>query len=258
MFQPWQLPFLFATGLVAGFVDSIAGGGGLITLPVLLNLGGDPGLVFGTNKLQATCGSGSAAWHYARAGTVPLRDCARVFLITLIMAALGAIVLQRLALQRPDLLRKGVPIVLILIALYALMRPQLGWEDRHPKMPRPVFDLLFGVLLGFYDGFFGPGTGTFWTIAFVVCLGFNLTKATGYTKVVNLASNVGALTLFLWHRNVDFAAGLTMGAGQLLGARVGSKMVVKRGAKFIRPIFISMVIAVTLKLVYDAYLRPPG
>jgi uncharacterized membrane protein YfcA len=255
MFAVWQLPILFATGLVAGFVDAIAGGGGLITLPVLLSFGGNNALVFGTNKLQATCGSGSAAWHYARAGTVPVHDCTRIFLVTLIFSAIGAVLLQLFALQRPDLLKKIVPIVLVLVALYALLRPQLGLEDRQPRMSRPSFDVLFGALLGFYDGFFGPGVGTFWTIAFVTCLGFNLTRATGYTKVVNLASNAGALTLFLWRHNVDFGAGLAMGLGQVLGARMGAKMVLERGAKFIRPVFISVVIALTLKLIWDAYAK---
>jgi uncharacterized membrane protein YfcA len=255
MFAPWQLPILFATGLVAGFVDSIAGGGGLITLPILLSFGGNNAVVFGTNKVQATCGSASAAWHYARAGAVPLRDCGRAFLITLTFSALGAVMLQVFAVQRPDLLKKIIPIALVLVAIYALLRPQLGFEDRQPRMSRLSFDILFGALLGFYDGFFGPGVGTFWTIAFVTCLGFNLTRATGYTKVVNLASNTGALALFLCRHNVDFAAGLTMGAGQILGARVGSKMVLRRGAKFIRPVFISVVMAVTAKLIWDAYAR---
>jgi uncharacterized protein len=255
MFAPWQLPILFTTGLVAGFVDSIAGGGGLITLPVLLSFGGNNAVVFGTNKVQATCGSASAAWHYAKAGAVPIRDCVRPFLITLAFSALGAVMLQVFAVQRPDLLKKIIPVALVLVAVYALLRPQLGFEDRPPRMPRLGFDILFGAMLGFYDGFFGPGVGTFWTIAFVTCLGFNLTRATGYTKVVNLASNIGALALFLCRHNVDFAAGLTMGAGQILGARVGSKMVLRRGAKFIRPVFISMVIAVTAKLIWDAYAR---
>jgi uncharacterized membrane protein YfcA len=152
-------------------------------------------------------------------------------------------------------LKKIIPIALVLVAVYALLRPQLGFEDRPPRMSRLTFDILFGALFGFYDGFFGPGVGTFWTIAFVTCLGFNLTRATAYTKLVNLASNVGALALFLCRHNVDFPAGLTMGVGQLLGARVGSKMVLKRGAQFIRPIFISVVIAVTAKLIWDAYAK---
>jgi uncharacterized membrane protein YfcA len=253
MFAPWQLPILFATGLVAGLVDAIAGGGGLITLPVLLSFGANPALVFGTNKLQATCGSASAAWHYSRAGTVALRDCTRIFFITLFVSAMGAITLQVFALQRPDLLKKIVPVILIIVAVYALLRPQLGFDERPPRLPRLGFDFLFGALLGFYDGFFGPGVGTFWTIAWVTCMGYNLTRATGYTKVVNLASNVGALALFISRGNVDYAGGLVMGTGQILGARIGSRMVIKGGAKFIRPVFISVVIAVALKLIYDAY-----
>src|SRR5215467_12853110 len=134
MFAPWQLPILFGTGLLAGFVDSIAGGGGLITLPILLSFGGNNAVVFGTNKMQATCGSASAAWHYARGGAVPLRDCARIFLITLAFSCVGAVLLQRFALQRPDLLKKIVPMILLLVAVYALLRPQLGFEDLHPRM----------------------------------------------------------------------------------------------------------------------------
>jgi uncharacterized membrane protein YfcA len=255
MFAPWQLPILFATGLVAGWVDAIAGGGGLITLPVLLSFGSNPALVFGTNKVQATCGSASAAWHYARAGAVPWRDCTRVFFITLLTSALGAITLQLFALERPDLVKKAVPIVLIAVAIYALLRPQLGFEERPSRLPRVAFDFLFGSLLGFYDGFFGPGVGTFWTIAWVTVMGYGLMRATGYAKVVNLASNFGALALFVSRGNVDYVGGLVMGAGQLIGARMGSKMVIRGGAKFIRPIFISVVIAVALKLSYDAYVH---
>jgi uncharacterized membrane protein YfcA len=253
MYAPWQLPLLFATGVAAGFVDSIAGGGGLITLPVLLSFGGDTATVFGTGKVQAVCGSGSAAWHYTRAKAVDFRDCTRLFFINIISSALGGIVLQLLASRRPEGLRRAIPIVLIAIAIYVLLRPQLGNEDRQPRMARLPFDLMFGSLIGFYDGFFGPGTGTFWAIAFVLCLGFNLTKATAYTKVANFGSNVGALGAFLWQGHADFAAGAAMGAGQLVGARIGSGMVLKRGVKFIRPVFVTVVIAVTLKLAHDAW-----
>ncbi len=255
MYAAWQLPLLFATGVAAGFVDSIAGGGGLITLPVLLSFGGDTATVFGTGKVQAVCGSGSAAWHYTRAGAVEFRDCTRLFVINVISSALGGMVLQMLASRRPEALRKAIPIVLIVIAVYMLLRPQLGFEDRQPRMARLPFDLLFGSLIGFYDGFFGPGTGTFWAIVFVLCLGFNLTRATAYTKIANFGSNVGALGAFLAQRHADFVAGAAMGAGQILGAKMGSGMVLKRGAKFIRPVFITVVIAVTLKLLHDAYVR---
>lgn len=250
MVKLWHLPFLFLTGLAAGFVDSIAVGGGLITLPVLLNFGLDPRQALGTNKLQATFGSGSAAWHYAQAKTVPLKDCVRGFLLSFMGAALGTLAVRQLD---PSFLKRVIPVLLIAVAGYTLLKPKLGAEDLRPRMTRGVFDLVFGLLLGFYDGFFGPGTGTFWTMAFMLGLGFNMTRATGYSKVVNFASNLSSLVFFLPGGNVRFAAGLTMAVGQVLGARLGSRMVITRGTKFIRPIFISVVLALTLKLLYAAY-----
>ncbi len=253
MLELWHLPLLFATGLAAGFVDSIAGGGGLITIPVLMNLGIDPKVALGTNKLQATFGSGSAAWHYAAAKTVDLKDCRRGFTLTFLGAALGTLAVQRLD---PSLLRRFIPALLAVVAVYFLLRPQLGEEDLHPRMSRVPFDVTFGLLLGFYDGFFGPGTGTFWAMAFVLGVGFNLTKATGYTKVMNFASNLSSLIFFLLAGQALFVSGLTMGLGQLLGARIGSRMVVTRGTRFIRPIFISVVLVMTGKLLYDAFVKP--
>jgi uncharacterized membrane protein YfcA len=250
VFHPWQLTLLFGTGLVAGFVDSIAGGGGLITIPVLLNFGLGPQLALGTNKLQATFGSGSAAWHYSQARTVLLKDCTCGFVVTLLGGAAGAFVVQRID---PSFLRRAIPILLLAVAAYVLLKPKLGTEDLHPRMPRLWFDLAFGTLIGFYDGFFGPGTGTFWTMAYMVLLGFNMTKATGYTKVLNFASNFSSLMFFLLGKNVDFVAGMVMGLGQLLGAKVGAGMVVKGGASFVRPVFLFAVLAITLKLLYSAY-----
>ena len=250
MFKLWHQPLLFLTGLVAGFVDSVAGGGGLITLPVLLSFGLDPQQALGTNKLQASFGSASATWHYVHAGTVSLKDCTRSFLLTLAGAALGALAVQQLD---PSFLKRAIPVLLIGVAIYTLLKPSLGAEDLHPRMARGVFDLTFGLLLGFYDGFFGPGTGTFWTMACMLGLGFNMTRATGYAKVMNFASNISSLVFFLAGGNVCFAGGWAMGIGQLLGARIGARMVIARGTKFIRPVFICVVLALTLKLLYDPY-----
>ena len=252
MIELWQLPLLFATGLVAGFVDSIAGGGGLIALPVLLSCGLEPRHALGTSKLQSTFGSGSAAWHYARAGTVDLKDCTRGFMLSMLGAALGALAVQQLD---PSFLKRAIPILLIAVALYSLLRPELGAADLHPRMGRLAFDVTFVLGIALYDGFFGPGAGTFWTMAFVLVMGFNLTRATGYTKVMNFGSNLSALGLFLMAGQVVFPAGLAMGVGQLLGARLGSRMVVKRGTKFIRPVFITVVLALTGKLLYEAYVK---
>ena len=245
----WQMALLFATGLVAGFVDAIAGGGGLITLPVMLSLGGDPQSALGTNKLQATFGSGSATWHYARAGAVDLRDCGRGAVLTFVGALVGTLGVRQIS---PNTLKVVIPLLLIAVAAYMLRHPQLGEANRGARLSRARFDLTFGLLLGFYDGFFGPGTGTFWTMAFVLALGFNLTRATGYTKAMNFSSNLCSFLLFALAGKVNYGAGITMGVGQLIGARFGSRMVMVRGTKFIRPVFITVVLTITGKLLYDA------
>jgi hypothetical protein len=248
--DPWQLVLFLATGLVAGFVDSVAGGGGLITLPVLLNTGIDPRLALGTNKLQASFGSGGATFHHLLAGSAKWVDCRRCFVMTFIGALLGALAVQ---LIHPELLKRFIPILLLAVAGYVLFKPQFGERDIHPRITPVKFDWVFGLGIGFYDGFFGPGTGTFFAMAFALGLGFNLIKATAHTKVMNFASNIASLILFMSLGQVLFAAGLTMGVGQWLGARLGSRMVLARGAKFIRPVFVTMVVAITLKLLRDAF-----
>jgi uncharacterized membrane protein YfcA len=153
MIQPWHLPLLFGTGLAAGFVDSVAGGGGLITLPVLMNLGIDPKLALGTNKLQAAFGSGSASWHYARAGTVSPSDCKLGFAVTFLGAALGTWLVQRLP---RDFLMRAIPVLLIVVAVYFLLKPDLGAAAARPRLSRVWFTVSFGLLLGFMMVFSGP------------------------------------------------------------------------------------------------------
>ena len=252
MLPTWQLPLLFATGLAAGFVDSIAGGGGLITVPVLLHCGLAPQLALGTNKLQASFGSGSATWHYSRANLIGWAECRRGVLFTFIGAVLGALAVQQLD---PGFLKRFIPALLLGLAVYLFFKPALGENDASPHLRPGPFDLLFGLGLGFYDGFFGPGTGTFWAMAFVLGLGFNLTKATAQTKAMNFASNAAALGLFLIAGQVLFIGGLVMGIGQWVGARLGAHLVIRRGTRLIRPIFLSVVVILTLKLLYDAYLK---
>ena len=252
MIALWQWPLLFGAGFVAGFVDSIAGGGGLITLPVLLGCGLPPKEALGTNKLQASFGSASAAGHYALARAVSLPECRRGFIFTLVGAAAGALTVQHMD---PVFLRKAIPVLLMLVAVYVLLKPSLGEQDASPRLARPWFELSFGVALGFYDGFFGPGTGTFWAMSCVLFLGYNLTRATAYSKVMNFASNLSSLLLFLVGGHVRFAIGITMGLGQLIGARIGSHMVIRRGTRFIRPVLVGAVLLLTLKLFYDGYAK---
>jgi len=249
----WHYAILFATGLAAGFVDTVAGGGGLITLPVLLSLGLPPQDALGTNKFQSSFGSGSATFHYARAGVVDLQECRLGILFTLIGTSLGALMVLRIA---PAFLRQLIPILLVGIVIYLMVKPGVGLEEVHPRMKSGMFYLLFGLGLGFYDGFFGPGTGSFWAIAFLFFLGFNLTKATGYTKAMNFTSNFFSLIVFIIGRRVHYDYGVVMAAGQLIGARFGAREVIKRGARFIRPVFLTVVVTLALKLLYDGYWAP--
>jgi uncharacterized protein len=241
----WWYALLFLAALVAGFVDAIAGGGGLITVPVLLSAGLSPQAALGTNKLQASFGSGSAAWHFGRAGLIDWKEIRPGVIATFVSSMAGALAVQQIS---PDFLRQLIPALLIAIGIYTLLQPRLGCQDQEPRMSPHAFAALFGVLLGFYDGFFGPGTGSFWAVACVALRGLNLTRATAYTKAMNFASNLGSLLVFLGGGQIHFGAGLLMGLGQWAGARLGSRMVIRKGARFIRPIFVTVVLAITVKL----------
>ncbi len=243
-------PLLFLVGLTAGTIDSIAGGGGLITLPSLLAIGLPPHIALGTNKFQSTFGSFTASYYYCKHGNVDIKDSLPGIIFTLIGTTIGAICVHLLS---KGFLNYLIPILLFCIIIYTFLTPKLGEMDRHPKLDRIEFYILFGLLLGFYDGFFGPGTGSFWAMAFVIGLGFNLTKATGYTKVMNFTSNITSLFVFTISGNVVLLAGLVMGIGEIIGAKIGSGLVIKKGVKFIRPVFIIIVILTTLKLIYDRF-----
>jgi uncharacterized membrane protein YfcA len=249
----WQAALLLATGLVAGFVDTLAGGGGLLTLPILLSICPDPKIALGTNKLQSTFGSSSATFHFARAGALSLQECRRACLLAFLGSLIGTLLVQQFDSHR---LKQIVPLLLFVVAMFVWFRPQLGDRDIHPRLSRIKFDFIFAFGIGLYDGFLGPGTGTFLALAFMLGLGFNLAKATANTKALNWASNVASLIVFLLVQKVWFAGGLTMGAGQWLGARLGSHMVMTRGTKFIRPVFLTMVTLITLKMIYDTWMMP--
>lgn len=243
---------LFVAGLVAGTVDAIAGGGGLITLPTLLGVGLPPPLALGTNKLGSVFGTASATWSFARQGAVDVRECGRGVLFTAIGAVAGAAAVR---LLDPALLGRAIPWLLAAIVVYMILRPALGETDRHHRMEAPAFYALFGLTLGFYDGFFGPGVGSFWTIAFVMLLGHNFVKAAAHTKVMNLTSNAAALAFFAIAGAVVVAPGLALAAGQIIGGRLGAHLAMTRGARFVRPIFLVMATLTVAKLIYQHYVK---
>jgi uncharacterized membrane protein YfcA len=239
-------------GFAAGFVDSIAGGGGIITIPALLSVGLPPHLALGTNKLQSSFGSFSATVTYRHHGLVRVRETLYGVLCTAVGAAIGTLVMQRIP---PTFLQRAIPILLVAVFVYTLLSPRLGQSHGRALLTRPVFHTLFGLGVGFYDGFFGPGTGSFWAIGYVALVGFEFTRATAWTKVMNFTSNFTALVVFALGRNVILLPGLVMGAGQALGAVVGSRIVVRRGAQFVRTFFLIAVAATILRLIYVTYFR---
>jgi hypothetical protein len=251
---PWAYPLLFAAGFSAGLVDSIAGGGGIISVPVLLNFGLPPQLALGTNKFQSSFGSVAASWRYARRGLVELRACRLGILLTMAGALLGAGVVQHIESR---VLEKTIPVLLTALVAYLAFQPQIGREDRPARLGPGVFYAVFGLGLGFYDGFFGPGTGSFWAIAFVLLRGHNLARATAHTKVMNATSNLASLALFAAAGLVHLGAGLVMAAGQVAGARLGAGLVVRKGAQFVRPAFLVMAGLTILRLVWINLVRPP-
>jgi uncharacterized membrane protein YfcA len=154
------------------------------------------------------------------------------------------------------LLANVIPWLLAALVVYLAFRPRLGETSRHHRLEPPVFYLLFGLGLGFYDGFFGPGTGSFWTVAFIMVLGHDFLQAAAHTKLMNFTSNLAALLVFAAVGAVVVGPGLALGAGQLLGGRMGAHLAATRGGRFIRPIFLVMAGLTVLKLLYSHSLRP--
>lgn len=241
---------LLIVGFSAGFVDSVAGGGGIITLPALISVGLPPQLALGTNKLQSSFGSFSSSMNYIRKGAVNLKETVLGVLCTLVGASLGAWAVQQID---ASFLSKMIPFLLTAILFYILFTPQLGKIERDAKISSPLFFLIFGLTLGFYDGFFGPGTGSFWTVLIMVLLGSDMVKATAITKTMNFTSNVVSLIVFTIGGCIVLKVGLIMAAGQIGGALLGSGMVVKKGTKFIKPIFLTVVAIMVITMFYKNY-----
>ena len=232
-------------GLLAGFVDAIAGGGGLIALPALLAAGVPPIAAFGTNKLQSVVGTAMAATTYWRKGFISLKALSLAIPLTLVGAFLGALAVKSID---TSVLSLAVPLALICIALYFVFSPKLTDDDRHARFAFAIYAPIMGFVIGFYDGLFGPGTGSFMTMGFVTLFGLGLTRAAGNTKVLNLTSNIGALALFIPSGDVVWPIAGVMIIGQLIGGYLGALTGIRFGAKLIRPLVVVVSIGLAVKL----------
>jgi uncharacterized membrane protein YfcA len=247
--DPVTLVFLAAAALAAGLMDSIAGGGGLITVPVLLATGLPPAQALATNKLQGCFGSGTALVRYAREGLVPRDEVLPAVGFTAFGAIAGTLTVRFLPTTWLVWL---IPGLLVVIFFSLLFQPKWGEGAKPARWRRVPFYAVFGLALGFYDGFLGPGTGTFWTVALVGFLGHGLIRATAQTKVANFTSNVVSLAVFAVLGQVLWGLGLLMGLCQALGAQWGTKLALLRGAGFIRWVFLAVVAATLAKLLWTA------
>ncbi|MCX8501620.1 MAG: TSUP family transporter [Alphaproteobacteria bacterium] len=241
---------MFAVAGMAGLIDTIAGGGGLLTVPSLLAAGLSPAATLATNKGQSVFGSAMASLTFLRSGLKTGEIVWRRFLpgmgFCLIGAFLGALTVSLLQIR---FLNQLVPILLIAIAVYTLCRREASEQASHALVPRRVFTPVFGTGLGFYDGFFGPGTGAFWVAALVGLRGAKLREATVETKFYNFASNLGSLVVFVAAGHMVWLIAATMAIGQIIGARIGAGLVLRKGSRLIRPILVVMSLGITARLI---------
>jgi uncharacterized protein len=238
----------------AGLVDSIVGGGGLIQVPALL--GGypavSPPLILGTNKLGSICGTGSAVLRYARFVRIPWRALLPGAAAAFVAALAGASLVSAVS---PALFRPLVPVMLSAVLVYVLWHRDLGVHHVPAALsPRRGIIALAGIaLIGFYDGFFGPGTGSFLMLLFIRVYGFDFLHASAAARVINLATNAGALLYFGWHAQVYWGLGLGLGLFNAAGSVVGTRIALKHGSEFVRVLFIAVGIALIVKTARDAF-----
>ncbi|MCQ9328863.1 TSUP family transporter [Pelistega suis] len=247
----WEMLLLFfAAAALAGFIDSIAGGGGLIGIPVLLLSGLPPINALATNKVQGMAGSFTASMTMIKKGVVDFKKIWFAALMSFIGATLGTICVHYIDVSVLDIL---VPIVLIMIGLYFLLVPNIGDVEKKPRMQEKVFNTTVVPGIGFYDGIFGPGTGSFFSLSNIALRGQQIITATGNAKVFNFASNIAAVVVFVVSGKVVWLVGGVMIIGQILGAYLGSLMVIKNGSKLIRPLVVVMCFLMVARYLYGKF-----
>ncbi|GAA0525210.1 hypothetical protein FHS83_001908 [Rhizomicrobium palustre] len=248
MVDPLQLAGLFVLALVAGTIDAMAGGGGLLTVPGLMATGIPPVSALATNKMQAIFSSLSATYHFWRAGKLHVRLLWRPALLSMFGAMCGA---AYVSLIDPSLLKALVPFLLMAICGWLLLSADFGKEQRAPRFSFSTVALTLVPLVAAYDGFFGPGTGTFFALGLVALAGFSLDQATIQAKLYNLMSNFGALIFFLVKGHIVWPFALVMACGMVAGGQIGARMVLKHGTGLIKPLLIVTSLGMSVRLLWQ-------
>ncbi len=250
-----ELALLALAALLAGFVDAVAGGGGLIQVPALFNAlpAESPATIFGTNKGSSIFGTANAAWRYARRIALPWEIALPASMAAFVFSFIGA---ATVAWLPKDVVRPLVLAMMAFVVVYTLVKPDFG--RLHGQAPpaeklRPRA-LLVGAALGFYDGFFGPGAGSFMIFAFVGLFGLDFLRASSAAKIVNLTTNAAALCFFVPAGNILWITALTMAVFNILGALAGSRLALRHGSGFVRTIFLFVSTVLIGKFGYDTLL----
>lgn len=251
-----SLVILAVLSFVAGFIDAVVGGGGLIQLPALLIQFPQTNLptLFGTNKIAALSGTIIAAVQYAKKVKFNLALLLMISLFAYLASGAGAKIVSLLDVQ---MLKPIILVILIAIAIYTIFKKDLGAIQLKPISPKKqmIYGSFIGIVVGFYDGFFGPGTGSFLVLGFVLFLGMDFMHASAYAKIVNCITNLSALVVFIHQGNYLLNIAVLMGVSNIIGSYLGSHMAIKKGNAFIRNIFIFIVILMIIRYGYDVFIK---
>ena len=238
---------LIVMACLAGLIDTIAGGGSLITVPLLLAMGLPPVFALGTSKFQSCIGELNACYHFFKSKRLDIKKIAYGIFFVAVGSIFGTVLIEFI---HSTIARNIIPWLLLVVLIYTYFSPKLKLKSDLQKIPTHLFFIIFGLTIGFYNGFLGPGTGALWVCVLMFFLGFDLIKSSLHAKPLNMTGSFFSLILFSMGHHVFYIIGLMMAAGQLIGSRIGAQLILINGAPIVRPIYLSIVTIMVFILFY--------
>lgn len=244
-----KILFLCLMGFIAAIVDAIAGGSGLITIPAYMLVGLDTHVVLGTNKFASVAGTSMSTLTFSKSNKIKWNLMLKLLPFSFIGAALGV---NTVLMIDSTVLEPVIIVILIAVGIYTVYEKDIGLIDKYDGYNKKelILGIIFALVLGFYDGFFGPGTGSIIIFGLIKIFGFSFVNASANSKVLNLGSNVMSLILFAINGKIDYMIGIPVGISMMIGGFTGSRLAIDKGNKFVKPIFIIMAIAAAAKVLY--------